>query len=65
MTTAEIMALVSRVRREMPRNKLVMQLCDQCERLVVAPPRAPVRKPPLSRAEIQRNYRLRKKAAKG
>lgn len=53
---------IGRVRRSMPRNADVMLICDELEKLLMAP------KPPglvkLTRAQIQKNYRLRKKAAK-
>ena len=68
---------IGRVRRAMPRNADVMEVCDQLEKLMArssavepaahngsvagSKPAAPT-KPKLSRAEIQRNYRLRKKA---
>ena len=67
---------IGRVRRAMPRNVDVMLICDAVERLearssvverrplkpdvVGSSPTAPA-KPKLSRADIQRNYRLRKK----
>lgn len=67
---------IGRVRRAMPRNVDVMLICDEVERLearssaverrplkpdvVGSNPTAPA-KPKLSRADIQRNYRLRKK----
>lgn len=50
---------IGRVRRAMPRNADVMLICDELEKLLRAGP-----KPKLTRAEIQRNYRLRKKAIK-
>ena len=56
MTPTEITQIIARLRRDMPRNELVIALCDSCEELL-----KPV-KPPLTRAEIQRNYRERKKA---
>lgn len=43
----------------MPRNAEVMLVCDEVERLVVEKQKP--EKPKLTRAEIQRNYRLRKK----
>ncbi len=72
---SEILQTIGRLRRAMPRNADVMELCDWAERQVTmrhiaieAPlartiPDKPA-KPKLSRAEIQRNYRLRKKAKK-
>lgn len=73
----EIIQTISRVRRAMPRNSDVMELCDELERLLLARSSVVERgavnarvggstlpvpaKPVLSRADIQRNYRLRKK----
>jgi len=58
---------IGRVRRAMPRNADVMAICDDLEERLacrsavdrLVPPR-----PKLTRAEIQRNYRLRKKNRK-
>ncbi len=75
---SEIVQTIARVRRMMPRNKDVMDVCDEAERLMArsssAVEQRPLKpsvagsnpavlaKPKLSRAEIQRNYRERKKA---
>lgn len=72
----DIAQTIGRVRRAMPRNPDVMAICDEAEKLMArssaveqrpltpkvvgSNPTAPA-KPRLSRAEIQRNYRLRKK----
>ena len=68
---SDIMQTISRVRRAMPRNGDVMAICDALEVELVSSrltkegkalvEREVKRK--LSRAEIQRNYRIRKKAA--
>lgn len=69
---SEILQIIGRLRRAMPRNPDVMAACDWVDRMVSVP-RASIEaplartemqpaKPKLSRAEIQRNYRLRKKA---
>lgn len=53
---------IGRVRRSMPRNADVMLICDELEKLLTAPKSpGPVK---LTRRQIQKNYRLRKKAAK-
>jgi hypothetical protein len=58
---SDIAEAIGRVRRAMPRNQDVMLICDELDnRLRIS---API-KPKLSRAEIQKNYRLRKKAKK-
>lgn len=62
----EIIQTVERVRRMMPRNGDVMRLCEWIE-MTLAKPAAQVQgsdvsKPPLTRAQIQKNYRERKKA---
>jgi hypothetical protein len=54
---SELLAIISRARRDMPRNTLVMSLCDALEGFLLK-----TDKKPLTRAEIQRNYRQRKKA---
>ena len=61
MDKTEALALVARMRREMPRHPGVLALCAEVERLVVQPivRRKTLR---LTRAEIQRNYRLRRAA---
>ena len=76
---SELAQTIGRVRRAMPRNPDVMTVCDELEKLMVrssaveqrsltpkvvgSNPTAPA-KPKLSRAEIQKNYRLRKKEGK-
>ena len=64
----ELTQAIDRVRRAMPRNRDVMFVCDECERLVrTAGETGPVvrveepAKPKLTRAQIQKNYRERKK----
>lgn len=62
----ELMQTIDRVRRAMPRNGDVMAVCNACEALMLCKPvvvRVPVEpaKPKLSRAQIQKNYRARKK----
>lgn len=59
MTPSDIHQTIARLRREMPRNGLAMSLCDAAESLMAKSGRKP-----LTRAEIQRNYRERKKHAK-
>jgi hypothetical protein len=49
---------IKRLRRTMPRNGDVIAVCEAAEAFMISAKR------PMSRAEIQRNYRLRKKAAK-
>ena len=69
---SEIIQTIRRVRRAMPRNQDVMDICDWAERALTKPlmPNPAQRKTidlpksKLSRAEIQKNYRLRKKAIK-
>ncbi len=61
MTPTEVIQTIDRLRRDMPRNSLVMALCDSCELLLKKPS---VERPPLTRAEIQRNYRRRQKEQK-
>jgi hypothetical protein len=67
---------IGRVRRAMPRNADVMLICDELDKflarssaveqrsltpkVVGSNPTAPA-KPKMTRAEIQKNYRLRKK----
>lgn len=66
---SEIIQTIGRLRRAMPRNQDVMSVCDALEAALTAPrisievplSRVDPGKPKLSRAEIQRNYRLRKK----
>jgi hypothetical protein len=72
-----IHGVIARVRRAMPRNGEVMLICDELEKLMAhssvaergavnaqAAGSIPAEsaKPKLSRAEIQKNYRLRKKS---
>jgi hypothetical protein len=70
---SEIIQTIGRLRRAMPRNPDVIELCDWAERQAIAPRvaiEAPLAraipdkttKPRKTRAEIQRAYRLRKKA---
>lgn len=58
MSAADTMALIQRARRDMPRNALVEQLCASCEQLLLEKNGG---KRPLTRAEIQKNYRHRRK----
>lgn len=58
MTPTEIQQTIDRLRRDMPRNHLAMALCDAAEQLMVKP----VTKPKMTRAEIQKNYRARRRA---
>ena len=64
----EIIQTVERVRRMMPRNGDVMRLCAWIEQTLAKPTTrvqvADVSKPSLTRAQIQKNYRERKKARK-
>lgn len=65
MTDAEIIQTVARLRRDMPRNETAMALCAAVEELMAKDYRSTRSDAPkLSRAEIQKNYRLRKKASK-
>lgn len=61
MNLPDIHQTIARLRREMPRNQTAMSLCDACELLMT---KAQPDKPPMTRAEIQRNYRRRQKEAK-
>lgn len=61
MTPTEINLTIAKLRRDMPRNEVAMALCKACEQLMAQT--APT-KPPLTRAEIQRNYRQRQKEQK-
>jgi hypothetical protein len=61
----EIMQTISRVRRAMPRNKDVMDICDALETEIVSEGlkvQAEMVKPRLTRAQIQKNYRDRRRA---
>jgi hypothetical protein len=64
---SEVSEAIGRVRRAMPRNGDVMLICDTCEKLQFvanlgrAVEIAIDKAPKLTRAEIQRNYRQRKK----
>lgn len=60
MTPSEVTQTIAKLRREMPRNPTAMALCEAAEHLLAAPNAGK----PLTRAEIQRNYRERKKRAK-
>lgn len=62
MNQTETVQLIDRLRRDMPRNGNVMALCEAYEELMAKVQPA---KQPLTRAEIQKNYRLRKKAGQG
>ena len=69
---SEVTQAIGRVRRAMPRNADVMLICDELDKLLrtafiekvgqeaYAKTLFGQAKPKLSRAEIQRNYRLRK-----
>jgi hypothetical protein len=73
----DLIQAIGRVRRAMPINKDVMLICDEAEKMMArssgvelaahngsvagSKPAAPTT-PKLSRAEIQKNYRLRKKS---
>lgn len=75
----EIAQTIGRLRRAMPRNTDAMSICDELEKLLArssaveqrpltpkvvgSNPTAPA-KSILSRAQIQKNYRLRKKSKK-
>lgn len=60
MRDLDLMQTIDRVRRAMPRNADVMAVCDALDAaLRQAQVRTP--RPKLTRAEIQRRYRLRKK----
>jgi len=56
---SDISQTIGRVRRAMPRNVDVMEVCDALDKLLLAHQTQAA--PKLSRADIQRNYRLRKK----
>jgi hypothetical protein len=65
MTSIEVLRLIDRIRQDIPRNQMVMCLCDECERLILAPPMVK-RRDPLMQAEIQRrieNSRPRRQAS--
>jgi hypothetical protein len=57
MTMVEIHQLIARLRRDMPRHEGVLALCEATERLMASA----ADRPPLTRAEIQKNYRERRK----
>lgn len=59
-TSGEVTQIIAKLRREMPRNPTAMALCEAAEQMLAAPKAGK----PLTRAEIQRNYRERKKHAK-
>lgn len=65
---SDTLQTISRLRRAMPRNKDVMDVCDELERKVVgqslidAARGRDVNPEKLTRAQIQRRYRQRKKA---
>jgi hypothetical protein len=61
MNTTELTQTIAKLRRDMPRNQTAMDLCAACEELM-AKPKQDVQ--PLTRAEIQRNYRRRQKESK-
>lgn len=74
---SETIQAIGRLRRAMPRNADAMLVCDELEKMLArssmveqrpltpkvvgSSPTAPA-KPKLTRAEIQRNYRKRRKA---
>jgi hypothetical protein len=58
----DLIQTIGRLRRAMPRNGDVATVCDALESSL-RQGSAQVRTPKLTRAEIQRRYRLRKKAA--
>ena len=64
MTSIEVLRLINSIRQDIPCNQMVMCLCDECERLILAPPMVK-RRDPLVQAEIQRieNSRPRREAA--
>ena len=53
MTSIEVLRLIEHIRQDIPRNQMVMCLCDECERLILAPPMVK-RRDPLMQAAIQR-----------
>ena len=59
---SDLIQAIDKLRRDMPRNALVLAVCDALESFL-RQGSAQVRTPKLTRAEIQRRYRLRKKAA--
>lgn len=61
MTPSEVTQTIAKLRREMPRNPTAMALCEAAEQMMTKPK---VGKKPLTRAEIQRNYRHRQAEAK-
>ena len=58
MTSVDTYKLIDQLRRDMPRNQAVMDLCQACESLLRDNNSS---KMPLTRAQIQKNYRDRKK----
>lgn len=56
MTPSEVTQTIAKLRREMPRNTTAMALCEAAEQMMIKPHAG---KKPLTRAEIQRNYRRR------
>ncbi len=61
MTDGSPLQLIARVRRAQPRNEDVLAICKLLEERIVRPVKMKERTP-LTRAEIQKNYRQRKKA---
>jgi hypothetical protein len=58
---SEVTEAIGRIRRAMPRNADAMLICDELDRRLRS---NPTETPKLTRAEIQRNYRIRQKAKK-
>ena len=58
MTSIEVLRLIEHIRQDIPRNQMVMCLCEECERLILAPPMVK-RRDPLMQAEIQRRIENR------
>jgi hypothetical protein len=62
MTPTETIQLIDRLRREMPRNGLVMDLCTTCEILLKAAPKPKAERPISSRAVYMREHRKKERA---
>jgi len=64
MDKVELIQLIQKLRRQFSRQEDILALCTACEALATVKPVTST-KPRLNRAEIQRRYRVRQKAAKG
>lgn len=64
MTPTEVHQTISRLRRDMPRNKLAMDLCDAAEEMLLASaPKGEVAK--FDKKAYQREYMRKRRKAEG